>query len=352
MLTRNLYDLEEVKNSLTLSLLSGKTRTALYWAEEILASECGYELGGVLLSFWIHYCCPNDFFTPTKIRDLDFDGDLDREIIARIMRLATCKKTNLVMEIIVESKATFPWPCYKPTPNKDELKEARQKAKICGLTPANCFYITQALNRGFTSRAWHIASRLDRNGVIKLIRLLMIVREKNIIECLLDLSDTETFQTISLVACFIILAGVGSSLTMIEHGDISGLMLSVNSWIKTQGQRQGRIHSTEHKADIRYLYDIYPHLTSATPFWQRIVAGYNLNDDASKENFYETWFPDDIPDEWSLEDQQKSHGKPTPPEKDPLAYAAVYFRHLRRSKNAGRYKKIMLGKDFRNMDIV
>jgi hypothetical protein len=352
MLTRNLYDLEEVKTSLTLSLLIGKTRTALYWAQEILASECGYELGGVLLHFWIHYCCPNDFFLPKRIRELDFDGDLDKEIVAVIMRLATCKKTNLVMEIIVDSYAGHPWPCYKAKTTKEELMEARRRSKICGLTPAACFSIVQALDKGYVSRAWYIASRLDLAAVAKLIRLFAIAREKNVIECLLDLSDTETFQKISLVACFIILAGTWGSMTLIEYGDIPGLMLSVNSWIKSQGKRQGRIHSTEKKADIRQLYDIYPCLVAATPFWQRIIAGYDLNDDTTKEKFYETWFPNDIPDEWSLEDQQKSHGTPSPPETDPLAFAAIYYKQLRKSRNAGRYKKIMLGKDFRNMDAV
>jgi hypothetical protein len=31
-------------------------------------------------------------------------------------------------------------------------------------------------------------------------------------------------------------------------------------------------------------------------------------DDDVLEAFYSTYFPDDIPDEWSLVDQQKSHG--------------------------------------------
>jgi hypothetical protein len=32
-------------------------------------------------------------------------------------------------------------------------------------------------------------------------------------------------------------------------------------------------------------------------------------DDDSLEKFYELYFPDDIPDEWSTVDQQKSHGR-------------------------------------------
>jgi hypothetical protein len=358
MLTRNLYDLEEVKASLTYSLLIGKTRESIFWAQEILASECGWELGGVLIRFWIEYCCPNDFFIPVKIRRLDFDGDMDKDIIAIIMRLCACKKQNRVMEIIVKGFASMPWPCYRVNPNKEQLLEAEERSKVCGLEPIQCFKISQALATRRAGRAWHIADRCLVDGVRKLLRLITCAREKVVIDCLVDLSETEGFRRISLAACCIILADVDSFRTDVEYSDIAGLMMSADSWIKKQGQRQGRIYDIEKralyglkkKADIRELYDIYPRLAAATPFWQRIVAGYDMTSDEAKEKFYETWFPNDIPDEWSLEDQQKSHRATSDAlETDPRVFAAIYYWDMRKSN---RYAYIMGGKDFRNMDAV
>ena len=48
-------------------------------------------------------------------------------------------------------------------------------------------------------------------------------------------------------------------------------------------------------------------------FWDEAVAergGWAAvrSDDAVREWFYDTFFPDDIPDEWSRADQAKSHG--------------------------------------------
>jgi len=361
MLTRNLYDLEEVKATLKYSLLVGKLRESIFWAQEILASECGWELGGVLIRFWIEYCCPNDFFIPVKIRRLDFDGDMDKDIVAIIMRLCACKKQNLVMEIVVEGFASYPWPCYRINPNKKQLLEASDRATVCGLAPLDCFKITQALAKGYASRAWHIADRLPVDNVRKLLRLITCAREIVVINCLIDLSEMEGFRRISLAACCIILADVDGFQTDVEYSDIPGLMMSAASWIKKQGKRQGRIFDIEkralyglkEKADIRNLRDIYPHLKTATPFWQRIIAGYDMTCDTAKEKFYDTWFPNDIPDEWSLEDQQKSHRAASASlETDPLAFASLFYRLLRKSRCAGRYKKIMLGKDFRNMDAV
>jgi len=53
MLTRNLYNLQEVKVSLAYAMLVRKLRESLFWAQEILASECGWELGDVLMQFWL-----------------------------------------------------------------------------------------------------------------------------------------------------------------------------------------------------------------------------------------------------------------------------------------------------------
>ena len=46
----------------------------------------------------------------------------------------------------------------------------------------------------------------------------------------------------------------------------------------------------------------------ACPFWQEAVADIHDDEDNAVETFWDTYFPDDRPDEWSLEDQKKSHG--------------------------------------------
>lgn len=363
-LTRNLYRLEEVKASLTYSLLIGKIRSSVFWSQEILASECGWELGGVLLNFWIHYCCPLDTLLPVQIRKLDFDGDIDAAIISILMRLnaaASKKPGNIVMEIMSAGLYRYPWPCYTQLPNEQEAVEAKEMETKTDV-PANvCFQISLAVSRNQVGRAWHFVARQPTENIRRLFTLLADDKKK-IIACLCDLSLTEGFQQISLAACCVVLSTQGNfPPCQIDMDTIPGLMLSVSSWIKKQGQRQGRIYYIEKEAlygvcrsesSLADLYDVYPLLKKATPFWQRIVAGYNITNDDTKEEFYETWFPDDIPDEWSLEDQQKSHRKETGvKETDPLKFASIYFRDFRRSRYIGRFKKHMLETgNYTNMD--
>jgi len=58
---------------------------------------------------------------------------------------------------------------------------------------------------------------------------------------------------------------------------------------------------------------------TATPFWKTVVTEYKITrkdaefqfpDDAMLELFYATYFPNDIPDEWSSEERRKSHPCP------------------------------------------
>ena len=116
MLTRNLYDLQEVKASLAYALLVRKLRESLFWAQEILASECGWELGDVLIRFWLQYCCPYDMTLPVAIKMLDYEGDMDKKIIDVIMRLISAQTgENKIMEIFVEGFNKYPFPCYVVT---------------------------------------------------------------------------------------------------------------------------------------------------------------------------------------------------------------------------------------------
>jgi hypothetical protein len=370
MLTRNLYDLQEVKASLAYAMLVRKLRESLFWAQEILASECGWELGEVLIQFWLQYCCPYDMSLPVAIKTLDYEGDMDTEIVAVIMRLIQAQTgENKIMEIFVEGFNQYPFPCYKVKPRKEKIPFARMLSEKSGIPAIICLKIWNALGKGEVSRAWHIAFQEGKGkegAVAAIIPLLAEGVPSKTIDCLLELSNILELKVHSYIACFLLI-GLSKAekikarkKTDIEYDNIPGLMLSVASWFKKQGKRAGRVHAIEpralygleKKAELHELYDIYPHLKDATPFWQRIIAGYDLTDDNKKEEFYETWFPNDIPDEWSLEDQKMSHrvnGKEA--EDDPLKFLEIFYRKFRKSRRAGAYKKLVLGRDFRNMEV-
>jgi hypothetical protein len=73
------------------------------------------------------------------------------------------------------------------------------------------------------------------------------------------------------------------------------------------GTKRGRISNKE--TTLKTLYSLSDKTLEGCPFWTRVIEEEVpwLEDDR-KEAFYELYFPDDIPDEWSKQDQEKSHG--------------------------------------------
>ena len=107
-----------------------------------------------------------------------------------------------------------------------------------------------------------------------------------------------------------------------------------DSWTTAIGRRKARIYAIPTQAlhegttrgqlptkytniaDIREPVSL---LSEGCKFWQETLLSMGIDtdedgnvcfpDDDVLERFYTRYFPDDIPDEWSAEDQQKSHGR-------------------------------------------
>ena len=341
-LTRNLYRLEEVKASLIFCLVNGKTKSALFWCEEILASECGWILGEVLLKCWIWYACPYDVTLINNIRNADYDCDVDDAIIQIVMRLISAiqKGERNVIRTLTLGLRTHPTGGYTKKPKQEQKKTEIHHI----LSDAGC--------RGLGDRLWYYLSR--NLEFAPNLRLLIRGSKKekkilgNAIQTLIDLSAYEEFKLPTLAACCLIISCRSDKRKIIcKKSDFDGVpnhRLSIASWLAEQGKRTGRIFDVEpvgilglrKQSSMQEIREIYPALKEGTPFWKRIASAYDLSDDSSKESFYDTWFPNDIPDEWSLDDQNKSHGNAAS-SLSCRKYNELYFRSFVKSKYFGLY---------------
>ena len=106
------------------------------------------------------------------------------------------------------------------------------------------------------------------------------------------------------------------------------------SWNSVVGTRRARIYAippealhtrtTRGQMESKYtnigdLRDPVPLFAEGCTFWRSAIQEYGSRNDETgavlfpsdsiQEEFYERYFPDDIPDEWSTADQCKSHGR-------------------------------------------
>ena len=343
-LTRNLYRLAEVKASLIFCLVNGKTKSALFWCEEILASECGWILGEVFIQSWIWYACPYDVTLIYDIRNADYDCDVDDSLIQIVMRLTAAiqKGERNVIQTLTSGLRTHPTGYTRKPMDPIEQK----KTKIHHV-------LSDAACRGLGDRMWYYLSRnLDFAPNLGLL-VRGTKKEKKIlqmaVQTLIDLSAHDPYKLPALAACCLIISCRSDKRKIIcqkqyDFDDAAKYRLSIASWLAKQGKRSGRIFDVEpvgilglrKQSSMQEIWDIYPALKEGTPFWKRITEAYDLADDSSRESFYDTWFPNDIPDEWSLDDQKKSHGDATS-SLSCRKYSELYFRSFVKSKYFGLY---------------
>ena len=349
-LTRNLYRLEEVQASLIFCLVNGKPKSALFWCEEILASECGWILGEVLLKSWIWYACPYDVALIYDIRNADYDCDVDDSLIQIVMRLmaAIQKGERNVIQTLTSGLRTHPTGyTRKPIDPTDPTDQKKTEIHHI-LSDAGC--------RGLGNRMWYYLSRnLDFAPNLGLL-VRGTKKEKKIlrkaVQTLIDLSAHDPYKLSALSACCLIISCRKEKRKIIcqkqyDFDYAAKYRLSITSWLAKQGKRNGRIFDVESvgilglrkQSSLQEIWDIYPSLKEGTPFWKRITGAYDLEDDSSRELFYDTWFPNDIPDEWSLDDQKKSHGDAAS-SLSCRKYNELYFRPFVKSKYFGLYLSV------------
>jgi hypothetical protein len=93
------------------------------------------------------------------------------------------------------------------------------------------------------------------------------------------------------------------------------------------------------QSTVSQLNDIEPYMIGC-PFWEEAISEYGTiestilwNSDDDREAFYQRYFPDDIPDEWTKSEKAKSHGEGILGPKESLTmvkYARSYLSKLSR----------------------
>lgn len=142
-------------------------------------------------------------------------------------------------------------------------------------------------------------------------------------------------QIFYLATAILVLCNPATTLVSVQKPRITVLALCEwKEWMSRLGHRSARIHAIPYDAlhtgtnrgslsvaytTIEELRDPIPGLLKGCEFWRQVLTGYGayydaeedrlaFPDDDALEHFYTEYFPDDIPDEWSLEEQHKSHG--------------------------------------------
>jgi len=248
------------------------SKDALFWADELFSSGCLAEVNQILFEVWIFFKGLSDI----KWLLLWYSSDHDyNDMMCNTVRLCWSIQDGIDIRVLKETIIKTPTPTRKET-IKSTQKTRDKLFKIIGRLSTPPEY-TQAIGA-----LWRLAIR-DPDMRSKVYRIVTAT----------DLEFSPELLPIKREAIY------GLS----ERGQMSQAESTV-------GEIRGHIVNTL--------------INQGTPYWSEALAIYN---EEEPDEFYMKYFPNDIPDEWSLEKQMNTHG---PGSLFTTEVGASYIKLLRR----------------------
>ena len=338
-LTRNLYEIDEVVSALQICLRNGWSR-GLFWLWELVISEEQTLATNTMTECWIRWGGGHD----PQLLSLEAGPE-------RWVRTAAAIRAagSLTAERLLPMTITPVRPSVTPKPKTHavaERRKTRAAAFVASLEPdetptpeesAN-FWISfdSACRQGSRSDAlWLLqAAPLSTDALWSALRIA--ARGPHTADCiaLLQQQATPTDQLLFQVAATLHLCIPTAERSIVpvkttrEQGQWT-------TWTANVSTRKAREHAIPPDAlhqgttrgamsskytNIGDIREPVATLAEGCAFWQKALAAAGIEtdadtgsmvfpDDEALEAFYDRHFPNDIPDEWSKSDQEKSHGR-------------------------------------------
>jgi hypothetical protein len=326
MFTRHLYKDDEVIAALRWCIRKGRTKEALFWCLELLDSEMKETLMQELYETWIWYFGIGKLSALVSFANLETDQEILR-FVCGLSRLPTGARDRSTLVLLLhgamdekQPDRASGFPCLKPLFEKmncSDLEKAFANAAYQGKAR-----LAFDLSRPLWSEKSRVYEILD--GIQRIKHKGLLTEQTSLFE--FNESGTEwPTRACAIAAICLDRKRLTESLKLLNLDPPPDLIASLEEWKECAGRRKRRIFPIPHESlyyktergllsnketTLKELYGINEEcLEMACPFWRRVVEEeVPWLDDDRKESFYDLYFPDDIPDEWSKQDQEKSHG--------------------------------------------
>ena len=352
-LTRHLYELDEVVSALQTCLRNGWPR-APFWVWELIVSEETTLAHKTLRDAWLFY---GGGFDPTVLTTGPEDWLTTTLRITQAIRNA---KTLNAATILTRSAALSVRPDVTPLPRTPAVAKRRAEraaAFVAALDPTEeiprdeaaewWISLDAACRQGSrTSATWLLQAALpliSSDGIWAALRIAARGGAGPAIQAL------EAGVVDELHPLQQILAQVNAVLLLCAHGQeerdamlrtptdlpIRFWQTEADRWAAATGRRTTRVYNIPTEAlhtettrggmsrrftNIGDVREPVASLLEGCAFWRRVAAAAGIHEDEETgailfpsdeelEAFVDQHFPDDIPDEWSRADQEKSHGR-------------------------------------------
>lgn len=333
-LTRNLYREDEVRAALNFCILKGRLQESMFWAHEMIQSNMTAELLQSLFWLWMNFFGSAHLSWYTWFRELienleAVDEDSIYLLIVSLGR-ATVNKRNdsTVFALLLVGLSRVPTDSVGFVVLPPSLRVLEGSAKAFAI----------AVKQGKLELAW---SLWPENGLYILEELTTDYKE--FIQALSNESASPLWKPewhFPVRALALTIVGSLSRPILKEKEQMLQELIGIQAEWK-RPMREARVYAIPqdclrwftkrgalpiNKTTEKELKHGLENALVGSQFWDEL--DWTSSDDA-REEFFETYFQSDIPDEWSSNDRKKSHGYGTIPIGD-VNYDIIRFNTFTR----------------------
>ena len=319
MLSRHFYPLDGVRASCRYSLIRRHHPQAAFWAMELIDSMMTLELLEDICYAYLTSVGVANWSILGQILALLADEEIDTDLVLDLVHaICNVKEKDISILALVNDGLTEKQPDTVIPSSLVGWETETEHVQCCvrALQQGKYLLAWCLLRNSWSSDAWTILERFVADDP-KRACVLKALKEEPYMEKFLWLSR-------AAAVLFVSRADEWKEIHWTAPSDVQKKM---DEWSALEGRRARRemaikaeaIHiGTERSilsnkettlTDIRYPFE----KMAGSPFWDSAaeeMGGWEkiLRNSNVKEAFYRLYFPDDIPDEWSLKDQEKGHG--------------------------------------------
>ena len=323
MYTRHFYRIDEVKSAIQFNIGKKNVEESIFWTKELIDSYEYDHLKQALYKSWFYIIGLGNIEILFKLLTLDIK--LEKDVLELVYAMTMLKNSMRDCTLPVMFLYGISNPKYK---NKniyfqlpiclmqsDSHVEAFIRASLLGkYLEAWLLYITNIPSETILTK---IVEVKYNNTVVKDLFVLLLQSDMN-----------KWFKYCS----FIGLLCCKEDIIIRSQGNIPRInddtYKRINYYVSLFGKKKRRIYNvpkdclygntkrggmTYYDTNIHELYDV-EYILENSKVSDEIIERYGsyesfINEGVDEyEKFMDWYFPDDIPDEWSLDDQMKSHG--------------------------------------------
>ena len=316
-LTKHLYRKDEVLSSLRWSIITHNLNETAFWTIELFESNLVQECTELLETIWFYHIGFGSWFALRLILNIYDTGDISQEnllgITCAFAKRRLCDSTifHLLLRGAIASKEAWT-PRFPHSTEYQTIQEA----------------VLDCLKRGKMQEAWllgcalteeeqwllleGIATNLERLDELNIIKELRDCRQESLAAAYVLVSlDHITWMQSQQALDNIIPKEVEQAIEdwkTLPMRKRRAIKPRIEALMLTARSSQSPYESSEPQIQGGLLKALL-----ASEYWLPILEHYMVSgkwkSHRHKELFYDTHFPQDIPDEWSLADREKSHGR-------------------------------------------